>query len=205
MKKYATFLLALALVGGASGCSTESNQKNKESNSLYEDTIVSNFDEALPVSVDNSSEVLLLNGFSYGEWTNVFSFESDVPFVLISTDTCRILSNGYTIDFDSGSHNIIYQYIIQERMRTSLYEKTTLSKDETGEITVSDRSGKNIEIDDSNYTEWQDKERFSATEPSTIYTNELERVISDEYEVTADENGNIKIIFHYIRQTRQHK
>ena len=55
------------------------------------------------------------------------------------------------------------------------------------------------------FTPWKTTEIITSDFPETIFEDELERVISDNHEIVTDENSREKIIFHYIRQTRQRK
>ena len=220
MKKITT-LLAIVILVGLTGCTTENNQSVNNSeeiivtkapqsstttNNLSDviEEVEQRIEDGLPVLRGDTTETLVMGGYTYGEWTTVLSFSTNKPYVTIANDTCRVMADGYEYVTNDSGTEIVYKYNVQERTRCELYKTAEISMTDTGErdVNIIDEI---VAINANNYTEWEDAEIFTSEEAVELDEKILERVISGTHEIITDDDGNTKIIFNYIRQIREAK
>lgn len=150
------------------------------------------------------SDITPNGAFRYGSWHTSDFLTSDHPISSISEFTFRILSGGYSYVTTENGTSLVYKYFFQERCKYYNTSAVKIIVDDNGSRQWLNTDG-DVVLSDNDYTEWNDVETILSETPEEIYEKELERVISSEYEVVTDANGKVNIIYHYLRQTRQHK
>ncbi len=222
MKKHSALLLS-AIAVLLTGCN-DNNQIVDNSTDTSENIIVTDsapmstksdlskiseeieqrYNDDLPVLIRDISEIIVPSGFSYDEWITTLSFNSTTPYPSFYTDTNRIISDGYQFVMGESGSEIIYKYLYQERNRITNYKILEIGIDQN-DNRVAMSNDKIVEINDDDYTVWQDVENYTLNEPMSLYQDELERVVALEHNAVIDENGKVEITYNYLRQTRQKK